>query len=132
MKVNIPDEILQKVLKPARYTGGEFNAIIKNHSEVECKFALALADVYEVGMSNLGLAILYNILNKRNDTACERVFAVWTDFEEELRKFKIPLYALESKVAIKDFNFVGFSLQYELSYPTVLKMLEMGLKIPFL
>lgn len=126
LKVRIPNETLQRVLKPARYTGGEFNAIIKDHSKVKCKFALALPDVYEVGMSNLGLAILYNILNKRSDTACERVYAVLTDMEEEMRRLNLPLYALESKVAIKDFDFVGFSLQYEMIFSNVLNMLDMS------
>ena len=130
MKVDIPNELLQKVLKPARYTGGEFNAIIKNHEEIDCKFALALPDIYEVGMSNLGLAILYNILNKREDTACERVYSVWTDMENEMRNLNIPLYALESKVAIKNFDFVGFSLQYEMIFTNVLNMLDLaGIKI---
>ena len=80
MTVTIPNEVLQRVLKPARYTGGEWNAIIKS-ADVDCRFALALPDVYEVGMSNLGLAILYNILNKRSNVAAERVYAPWTDME---------------------------------------------------
>ena len=126
LKINIPDDLLQRVLKPARYTGGEFNAIIKDHSKIDCKFALALPDVYEVGMSNLGLAILYNILNKRDDTACERVYAPWTDMEAEMRNLNIPLFALESKAAIKDFDFLGFSLQYEMIFTNVLNMLDLS------
>ena len=126
LKINIPDDLLQRVLKPARYTGGEFNAIIKDHSKIDCKFALALPDVYEVGMSNLGLAILYNILNKRDDTACERVYAPWTDMEAEMRNLNIPLFALESKAAIKDFDFLGFSLQYEMIFTNVLNMLDLA------
>ena len=126
MKIDIPNDLLQKILKPARYTGGEFNAILKDHRDVDCKFALALPDVYEVGMSNLGLAILYNILNKRNDTACERVYAPWTDMEAEMRQRNIPLFALESKVAIKDFDLLGFSLQYEMIFTNVLNMLDLA------
>ena len=126
MKVTIPNEVLQRVLKPARYTGGEFNAVIKDHNLVDCKFALALPDVYEVGMSNLGLAILYNILNKRNDTAAERVYAPWTDMEAEMRSLNMPLFALESKLPIKNFDFVGFSLQYEMIFTNVLNMLDLA------
>ena len=126
MKINIPDDVLQRVLKPARYIGGEFNAVIKNHSEVDCRFALALSDVYEVGMSNLGLAILYNILNKRDDTACERVYAPWTDMEAEMRKFDMPLFTLETKEAVKDFDFLGFSLPYEMIFTNVLNMLDLS------
>ena len=119
MKVIIPDDLLQRVLKPARYTGGEFNAVIKDHSAVECTFALALPDVYEVGMSNLGLAILYGILNNRADTACERVYAPWTDMEAEMRTLNLPLFALESKVAVKDFDFLGITIQYEMCYTNI-------------
>ena len=126
MKVEIPNEILQKVLKPARYTGGEFNAVYKDHDKVDCKFALALPDVYEVGMSNLGLAILYNILNKRDDTVVERVYSPWIDMESEMRQRKIPLFALESKLPIKKFDFLGFSLQYEMIFSNVLNMLDLA------
>ena len=126
MKIDIPNDILNRVLKPARYTGGEFNAIIKDHQNVDCKFALALPDVYEVGMSNLGLAILYNILNKRDDTACERVYAPWTDMETEMRALNLPLFALETKTAVKDFDFLGFSLQYEMIFTNVLNMLDLA------
>ena len=126
MRIEIPSEVLQKVSKPARYTGGEFNAVIKDHSTVECTFALALPDVYEVGMSNLGLAILYNILNQRSDCAAERVYAPWLDMEEEMRSRSIPLFALESKEPIKEFDFLGFSLQYEMIFSNVLNMLDLA------
>ena len=126
MKINLPNEILQKVKKPARYTGGEFNSITKNWDAVSCKFVLALPDVYEVGMSNLGLAILYGILNKRGDTLCERVYAPWIDMEDEMREKNIPLFSLESKNAIKDFDFLGFSLQYEMIFSNVLNMLDLA------
>lgn len=126
MEVKVPYEVLQKVLKPARYTGGEFNSVKKIWSEVDCKFVLALPDVYEVGMSNLGLSILYGILNKREDTLCERVYAVWTDMEAEMRERNLPLFSLENKMAIKDFDFLGFSLQYEMIFTNVLNMLDLA------
>ncbi len=126
MSIEIPSEVLQKVSKPARYTGGEFNAVIKDHSTVECTFALALPDVYEVGMSNLGLAILYNILNLRADCAAERVYAPWLDMEEEMRARAIPLFSLETKTPLKAFDFFGFSLQYEMIFTNVLNMLALA------
>jgi len=129
LQINLPNEVLQKVTKPTRYTGGEFNSILKNWEEIACKFVLALPDVYEVGMSNLGLSILYNILNKRENILCERVYAVWTDMEAEMREKNIPLFALESKHAVKDFDFLGFSLQYEMIFTNVLNMLDLA-KIP--
>ena len=124
--VRLEHEVLQSVLKPARYTGGEWNAVIKDHAAVDCTWALALPDVYEVGMSNLGLAILYEVLNRREDIAAERVYAPWTDMEEEMRKRKMPLFSLETKTEISDFDFVGFSLQYEMIYTNVLNMLDLA------
>ena len=124
--IQIPNEILQKVKKPARYIGGEFNSVQKNGDSVSCRMVLALPDVYEVGMSNLGLAILYGILNGRGDTLCERVYAPWIDFEEEMRAKNIPLFSLESKHAVKDFDFLGFSLQYEMIFSNVLNMLDLA------
>ena len=126
MRIEIPSEILQKVTKPARYTGGEFNAVIKDHSAVECTFALALPDVYEVGMSNLGLSILYNILNRRSDCATERVYAPWLDMEDEMRARSIPLFSLETKTPIREFDLFGFSLQYEMIFSNVLNMLDLA------
>lgn len=115
-----------ELTKPARYTGGEFNSVTKNFDETACRIVLALPDVYEVGMSNLGLAILYSILNRRDDTLCERVYAPWTDAEEILRKENIPLFALESKRPVRDFDMLGFSLQYEMIYTNVLNMLDLS------
>ena len=117
---------LFELAKPARYTGGEFNAVTKNFDAVDCRIVLALPDVYEVGMSNLGLAILYSILNRRDDTLCERVYAPWTDAEKILRDENIPLFALESKRNVKDFDFLGFSLQYEMIFTNVLNMLDLA------
>ena len=113
-------------MKPARYTGGEFNSVVKNFDETACRIVLALPDVYEVGMSNLGLAILYSILNRRADTLCERVYAPWVDAEKILREENLPLFALESKKSVRDFDFVGFSLQYEMIYSNVLNMLDLA------
>lgn len=124
--IELSQEILQSVTKPARYTGGEFNAVKKNLAEVDCRFALALPDIYEVGMSNLGLAILYSILNARKDTACERVYAPWIDMEDLMRERKIPLFTLESREPVKNFDLLGFSLQYEMIFTNVLNMLDLA------
>ena len=124
--VTLDHEVLQSVLKPARYTGGEWNAVRKAHGDVECTFALSMPDVYEVGMSNLGLAILYDVLNRREDTAAERVYAPWTDMEDEMRRLNVPLFSLESREKIRNFSFLGFSLQYEMSFTNVLNMLDLA------
>ncbi len=120
----IPNSTL--LTKPARYTGGEFNSVTKNFDATACRIVLALPDVYEVGMSNLGLAILYSILNRRDDTLCERVYAPWTDAEEIFRAENLPLFALESKRPVRDFDFLGFSLQYEMIFTNVLNMLDLA------
>ena len=124
MKTNslIPYFPISLLTKPARYTGGEFNSVLKDFDKVSCRIVLALPDVYEVGMSNLGLAILYSILNRREDTLCERTYAPWTDAEE----FATPLFALESKRPARQFDFFGFSLQYEMIYTNVLNMLALS------
>ncbi len=123
------EQFLLSVQKPARYTGGEINQVIKNKSEVDVRFAFCFPDTYEIGMSHLGIKILYSLFNERKDIWCERVFAPWVDFEKIMRDENIPLYALESRDPIKDFDFVGFTLQYELSYTNILSMLDLG-KIP--
>ncbi|MCR5758167.1 MAG: TIGR03960 family B12-binding radical SAM protein [Selenomonas sp.] len=124
--VQLEHEVLQSVLKPSRYTGGEWNAVVKDWDKVDCTFALALPDVYEVGMSNLGLAILYEILNQQKDIAAERVYAPWTDMEKEMRDRNIPLFSLETKHELAQFDFFGFSLQYEMIYSNVLNMLDLA------
>ena len=121
-------KLLLKVEKPTRYMGGELNSIVKN--DAEYKFALCFPDVYEIGMSHLGSRILYNILNKREDTLCERVFTPWSDMENLLRENNLPLFSLESKRPLCDFDIIGFSLLYELSYTNVLTMLDLS-GIPF-
>jgi radical SAM family uncharacterized protein len=126
----ISDDILSKVEKPARYTGGEFNSYIKDKEKIQIRYAFCFPDVYEVGMSHLGMKILYYTLNKREDTYCERVFAPWPDMEKLMRENDIPLYALESKDPLEQFDFLGFTLQYEMSYTNILNMLDMaGLKV---
>ncbi len=120
------DQVLKKVEKPARYIGMEKNSISKDLSTVDIKFAFAFPDVYEVGMSHLGLHILYNLLNNEDYIACERVFAPWIDMENEMRKEGIPLYTLENKEPIKNFDFIGFTLQYEMSYTNIINMLDLG------
>lgn len=122
----ITDDILYKVEKPARYIGGELNSYIKDKSAVDIRFAFCFPDVYEVGMSHLGTKILYYVLNERKDTFCERVFAPWPDMEKLMRENNILLYGLESKDSIKDFNFIGFTLQYEMSYTNILNMLDLS------
>lgn len=123
--------LLDKVEKPGRYTGGEWGSVIKNPSDVDIRFAFCFPDTYEIGMSHLGIKILYGLFNKRKDTYCERVYAPWTDMEQLMRENNIPLYALESKDPINKFDFVGFTLQYEMSYSNILNMLELG-NIPLL
>ena len=126
MYKKIPDEILLQVEKPARYVGREVNMVKKDLSEIDIRFAFCFPDVYEVGMSHLGLEILYFFLNRRNDTYCERVFAPWVDMEEKMRENNIPLFALETGDSIKNFDFVGFTLQYEMSYTNVLNMMDLA------
>lgn len=124
--ITLDPAILNRVIKPARYTGNELNSIKKDHDTVGVTVALALPDVYEVGMSNLGLKILYQILNNRQDTAAERVYAPWVDMEAEMRAHNIPLYTLESLKPVREFDVVGFSLQYEMSFSNVLNMLDLA------
>ena len=112
--------------KPARYTGGEWNVVAKDWEGTPLRVALAYPDIYEIGMSNLGLAILYDILNRQPDVLCERVFAPWTDMEEAMREAGIPLFSLETRHALADFDIIGFSLGYELAYTNVLNMLDLA------
>ncbi|MCF6460600.1 TIGR03960 family B12-binding radical SAM protein [Clostridium sp. Cult3] len=125
------NKVLKRVEKPARYIGLEKNSIKKNLEDVKVKFAFAFPDIYEVGMSHLGLHILYNLLNNQEDIACERVFAPWIDMEQEIVEEGIPLFSLENKEPIKNFDFVGFTLQYEMSYTNIINMLHLG-EIPIL
>lgn len=117
---------LLSVQKPSRYIGGESGSIVKDKSEVDVRFAFCFPDTYEIGMSHLGIKILYSLINERENYWCERVFAPGVDFEEIMRKNDIPLYALESLEPVKDFDFIGFTMQYEMSYTNVLNMLDLA------
>ena len=120
------ERILPRVQKPARYTGGEYNAVIKDKAEINIRFALCFPDTYEIGMSNLGCRILYGVMNQEPDIWCERSFAPWGDMKEEMRKAEIPLYALESGDPLAQFDAIGFSLGYEMAYSNVLNMLDLA------
>lgn len=117
---------LKKVQKPARYIGNEFNSVHKEKTDGMVSFAFCFPDVYEVGMSHLGMKILYHMMNDREDTVCERVFAPWVDMEEELRSNNIPLLSLESHSPVAEFDIVGFTLQYEMSFSNLINMLDMA------
>ena len=123
------EELIMSVQKPGRYSGGELNSIVKDKAQVDVRFAFCFPDTYEIGMSHLGMKILYSQFNDRDDIWCERVFAPWIDFEKVMREKNIPLFALESRDPIKDFDFIGFTLQYELSYTNLLNMLDLA-RIP--
>lgn len=120
------EKILQSVQKPGRYSGGELNSIVKEKDAVDIRYAFCFPDTYEIGMSHLGMKILYSLANARADTWCERVFAPWTDMEQLMRRESLPLFALESGDPVRDFDLIGFTLQYELSYTNVLNMLDLA------
>lgn len=120
------EKILQYVQKPARYVGGELNSVMKDANKVDIRYAFCFPDIYEIGMSHLGMKILYGLVNEREDAWCERVFAPDIDMEEQMRKYNVPLFALESGDYIKDFDMIGFTLMYELCYTNVLNMLDLA------
>ncbi len=120
------ERILPRVQKPARYTGGEYNQIIKDKAEVNLRMAFCFPDIYEIGMSNIGMRILYHVMNRMPGVWCERVFAPWGDMEQEMRAAGIPLYALESGDPVSEFDVLGFSIGYEMAYPAVLNMLDLA------
>ena len=124
-KLALSDEILLKVDKSARYIGGEVNSVMKT-KDVDIRFAMCFPDVYEIGMSNLGMMILYNMFNKREDVWCERVFSPWTDLDKVMRAENIPLFALESQDPVRDFDFLGITLGYEMCYTNVLQVLDLS------
>ena len=125
-KLALNDEILLKVDKPARYIGGEVNAVMKDPEKVSIRFAMAFPDVYEIGMSHLGMQILCHMFNQREDVWCERVFSPWTDLDALMRQEKIPLFALESQDPVKDFDFLGITIQYEMCYTNILQILDLS------
>ena len=125
-KLALSDEILLSIEKPARYIGGEVNAVMKDKEQVAIRFAMCFPDVYEIGMSHLGIQILYDMFNRRDDIWCERVYSPWIDLDRVLREKHIPLFALESQDPIKDFDFLGITLQYEMCYTNILQILELS------
>lgn len=130
-KLALSDEILLKIDKPARYIGNEVNAVTKNKDEIDIRFAMCFPDVYEIGMSHLGIQILYDMFNRREDTWCERVYSPWVDLDKVLREEKIPLFALESQDPISEFDFLGITIQYEMCYTNILQILDLS-KIPLI
>ncbi len=120
------ESLLMQVQKPARYMGGEFNSVMKDPSEVDVRFAFLFPDTYEVGMSHLGMKILYHTINRRTDAWCERVFSPWVDMEALMRENRIPLFSLESRTPIRDFDILGITLQYEMSFTNVLNALDLA------
>ena len=125
-KLALNDEILLKIEKPARYIGNEVNSVMKNKDEVDIRFAMCFPDVYEIGMSHLGMQILYHMFNQRDDVWCERVFSPWTDLDQVMRQESLPLFALESQDPIKEFDFLGITIQYEMCYTNILQILDLG------
>lgn len=129
-KLALSDDILLRIEKPARYIGSEINSVVKDKNAVDIRFAMCFPDVYEIGMSHLGIQILYDMFNRYDDTWCERVYSPWTDLDAVMRERDIPLFALESQEPVKDFDFLGITLQYEMCYTNVLQILDLA-KIPF-
>ena len=125
-KLALSDEILMQVDKAARYIGGEVNSVMKDKNKVDIRFAMCFPDVYEIGMSNLGMMILYNMFNEREDVWCERVFSPWMDLDKIMREEHIPLFALESQEPVKEFDFLGITLGYEMCYTNVLQILDLS------
>ena len=125
-KLALSDEILLQIDKAARYIGGEVNSVMKDKDQVDIRFCMAFPDVYEIGMSNLGMMILYDMFNKREDVWCERLFSPWTDLDKIMREQHIPLFALESQEPVKDFDFLGITMGYEMCYTNVLQLLDLS------
>lgn len=130
-KLALSDEILMKIDKPARYIGNELNSVKKNKDDVAIRFAMCFPDVYEIGMSHLGIQILYDMFNRRDDVWCERVYSPWPDLHKIMKEEQIPLFALESQEPIKDMDFVGITIQYEMCYTNILQILDLA-QIPLL
>ena len=128
-KLALSDEILLKIEKPARYIGNEVNSVMKDKSEVDIRFAMCFPDVYEIGMSHLGIQILYDMFNQREDVWCERVYSPWLDLHKIMKEEQIPLFALESQDPIRDFDFLGITIQYEMCYTNILQILDLS-RIP--
>ena len=125
-KLALSDDILMQVEKPARYIGNEVNMVVKDLDKIDIRFCMCFPDVYEIGMSHLGIQILYDMFNRREDTYCERVYSPWVDLDKIMREKNIPLFALESQDPIKNFDFLGITLQYEMCYTNILQVLELS------
>ena len=125
-KLALNDEILLNIEKPARYIGNEINSVMKDKEKVAIRFAMCFPDVYEIGMSHLGIQILYDMFNRREDTWCERVYSPWIDLDRIMREQHIPLFALESQDPIQDFDFLGITIQYEMCYTNILQVLDLS------
>lgn len=125
-KLALSDEILLNIEKPARYIGGEVNSVMKDREKVDIRFAMCFPDVYEIGMSHLGIQILYDMFNRREDVWCERVYSPWTDLDKVMREQQIPLFALESQDPVREFDFLGITIQYEMCYTNILQILELS------
>lgn len=125
-KLALNDEILLKIEKPARYIGGEINSVMKDPKKVDIRFAMCFPDVYEIGMSHLGIQILYDMFNRREDVWCERVYSPWVDLDKVMREQQIPLFALESQEPVKEFDFLGITIQYEMCYTNILQVLDLS------
>ena len=128
-KLALSDEVLLSIEKPARYIGGEVNSVVKDKEEVDIRFCMCFPDVYEIGMSHLGIQILYDMFNRREDTWCERVYSPWLDLSKVLKEKKIPLFALESQDPVRDFDFLGITIQFEMCYTNILQILDLS-RIP--
>lgn len=125
-KLALNDDILLNIEKPARYIGGEVNSVMKDKDKVDIRFAMCFPDVYEIGMSHLGIQILYDMFNRREDTWCERVYSPWLDLDKVLREKNIPLFALESQDPVRDFDFLGITIQFEMCYTNILQILDLS------
>ena len=130
-KLALSDDILMKIEKPARYIGGEVNSVVKDKSEVDMRIAMCFPDVYEIGMSHLGIQILYDMFNKFKGVWCERVYSPWVDLDAVMRKENIPLFALESQEPIREFDWLCITIQYEMCYTNILQVLDLS-QIPLL
>ena len=128
-KLALPEKILMSIEKPARYIGNEFNMVKKNPREVSVRFAMCFPDVYEIGMSYLGIQILYDMFNRREDTYCERVYSPWPDLDRIMREQNISLFTLETQSPLMEMDFLGITIQYEMCYTNILQVLDLG-KIP--
>ena len=125
-KLALRDDILMQVEKPARYIGNEYNSVIKDREKIALRFAMCFPDVYEIGMSHLGIQILYGMFNDWEDVWCERVYSPWADLDQIMRKESIPLFCLESQDPVKNMDFLGITIQYEMCYTNILQVLELS------